>query len=123
VTTHDLTGPLYKQEQDVELARRQLYLGARTFDAAGDGIDEEIARALRDREPRIAAPMQRSQPSQQLIELERLREVVIRARVEPVDAVAQLAPRGEEKDRNPVSIGAQLRYHARPIEHREHPVE
>ncbi len=56
---------------------------------------------------RVAAPQQRAQAGQQLREGERLRQVVVGSRVEPLDPLAHGRPRGQEQDGRAVACRAQ----------------
>ena len=123
VAAHDLSGSLHEQQQDVELAGGQLDLGPRTLDTSSHGVDEEITGTLRHREPGVATTVQRSQPRQQFLEIERFRQVVVCAGVEAVDAIADGGSRGQEQDRYPVAVRAQGGDHGGPLEQRQHPVE
>jgi len=53
------------------------------------------------------AAQQRAQPREQLLERERLHQVVVGARVQPGDAVAHLVARGEHQDRRLGACAAQ----------------
>ena len=80
--------------------------------------DLEHRRAL-DR----PAARERAQPRQQLVERERLGEIVVGAGVEPVDAVGHLRPRGEHQHGRPDAVRAQAAADVEPVEVGEHRVE
>ena len=66
---------------------------------------------------------QRPQPREQLLEGERLGQVVVGARVEPGDPVGDGLARGEDEHRQVVPGAAQPPAHLEPVEPRHHDVE
>ena len=71
----------------------------------------------------LGAPQQGPQARQQLVELERLRQVVVGTGVETGDAIAGLGARREHEDRHPVAVGAQHLAHGEPVDDRHRHVE
>ena len=69
------------------------------------------------------APQQRAQPREELLERERLDEVVVGARVETGDPVAHGAARREHQDRHRVAVGADTACDLEPVDHGQHHVE
>ena len=70
-----------------------------------------------------AAPQQRAQPREQLLERERLDQVVVGARVEPAHAVGHRVARGQDEHRRAVAGGAQPAAHLEPVHARHQHVE
>ena len=71
---------------------------------------------------RYGAAQQRPQPGEQLLQRERLGEVVVRAGVEALDPVADRVPRGEHEDGEVVAGLAQRLGGLDPVEPRHHHV-
>jgi hypothetical protein len=69
------------------------------------------------------APQQGAHARVQLVERERLDEVVVGAGVEPRDAVADLVARGQHEDRRAVAAGAQAAADGEPVDARHADVE
>ena len=91
---------LGQQPQHRELVRRQLHRFAGHRDRALLEIDDELADPD-DRVPgRPCAPHRRSQASEELVDAERLRHVVVGACVESRDLLALLADGREDQDRD-----------------------
>ena len=72
---------------------------------------------------RVGAPQQRAQPGQQLLERERLGEVVVGAGVEPLDPVADRVAGGEHEDRQVVARRAERAGRLDAVEPRHHHVD
>ncbi len=72
---------------------------------------------------RAAAPEQRVDPGEQLLQPERLHHVVVRAELEARDLVALLALGGEDEDREVGVLGADLAHHVEPAETGQHHVD
>ena len=84
-------------------------------------LDRLIGQELRA--TRAAAPHQRPDARQQLVELERLREVVVGAGIEPAhDVLGRVACR-EHQDRRLATLAPQLRRHLQAVLLGEHHVE
>ena len=62
------------------------------------------------------APQERAQPCQQLLERERLHEVVVGARVQALHAVADADAGGQHQDRRAVAVGAEAAGHLEPVD-------
>ena len=85
-------------------------------------VDGYIGVRQRPAAPRNA-PQERAQAREQLVERERLRQVVVGACVEAGDAVGHFATRGEHEDRDRVLGGAELPADVEPVGRRHHHVE
>ena len=70
-----------------------------------------------------AAPLQRPHAGQQLVEPERLGEVVVRAGVEAADHVLHRVARGEHQDGRVAPLAAELRRHLEAVLLGQHDVE
>ena len=77
-------------------------------------------RALVDR---AGAAHERPQPGHDLLEAERLGDVVVAAGRQPGHPVLDGVAGGEEQDRDVLAVGAQLRQHGEPVEVGQHDVE
>ncbi len=82
------------------------------------GEPEHLARLLGER-----AAQDRAQAGEQLLELERLRQVVVGAGVEPLDPVADGVARGQHQDRDAVAAAAQPPGDVEAVEAGHHHVE
>ena len=110
--------------EQVELAAREL---ERLAAAGGDParrVDAQVGEGEhRARGPRRAAAQQRVQPRDELLDRERLDEVVVGARLQPGDAVGDLVARGEDADRRVVARRAQPRRDGVPVDAGQDDVE
>jgi hypothetical protein len=79
------------------------------------------AAARAGRVERLTAQL-RAHPRQELVDVERLHQVVIRARVEPRDAIAERVARGEHQDWHG-GDAAQATRDLEPVQARQHAVE
>ncbi len=88
---------------------------------------ERVEGVLADAQDRVEAvlrpALERPDAGQELDEAEGLREVVVGAGVEPLDARLHLAPGREHQDRRPVPLGPQAAQELEAVEAREHDVE
>ena len=91
-------------------------------DLARAGVERAGRRTQLRRRRRLAA-QERSQPGQQLLERERLHEVVVGARVETGDAVADGAAGRQHQDRDAVAVGAEPSRNLEPVDAGQHHVE
>ena len=66
---------------------------------------------------------ERPHPGQQLLGVERLGQVVIRAGVEPRDPIGGLGARRQHEDRHPVALGSQHPTDGQTVDGRHHQVE
>ena len=117
VVEHD-TLVAHEQLEQVELGLREIELTGAAPGPPGRRVDAQIGQ-LHDLVPglrRLRAAQQRPQPCQQLVQLERLREVVVGARIEPGHPVTGLRPRGEHQDRDLVAVGAQHLAHRQAVD-------
>src|SRR5438128_12037492 len=92
---------LFRSLQQRELLRREPDLVVAAPDLTGRRVERQVADAQHARPLGIAPPDDRPQPGEQLREGERLRQVVVRARVEAGDAVLDGVPRREHQHRSP----------------------
>ncbi len=69
------------------------------------------------------APEQGADASEQLLQRERLGQVVVGAGVQPLDAVADGVAGGEQEDRHAVALAPQAASDVQPVEARHHDVE
>src|SRR5581483_3361477 len=108
--------------EQLELAVRELDLALPAPDLAGVRVEHQVADHERRAAARRPAPHERAQPRQQLLALEGLDEVVVGARVQPLDPVAGLAARRQDEDRH-VAGRAQAPAHLDAVETRQAEVE
>src|SRR5215217_5589957 len=101
--------PLVAHEvlEQLELALRELDLALAAAHLMGVGVEGEVADAQRGHAARRPPAQQRPHPRQQLLALERLDEVVVRADVEPLDARVERVAGGQHQDRGVVLILAE----------------
>ncbi len=92
-------------------------------DPAGGGVEAQVAGLEHGGALGGAAPRERAQAREQLLERERLHEVVVGAAVEAGDAVLDGVARGEHQDRRPHVVSAQAAADLEPVEARQHHVE
>ena len=121
----DPPGSLGEQQQDVELAAGQLAphaADAHLARAAIDGQALEAQRlgARRRRPPR--APQDRAQARQHLARVERLRQVIVGAELQPHDAVQVVAARGQHQHRH-VGLRADAAADLEPVHVGQHHVQ
>src|SRR5205085_8268733 len=62
-----------------------------------------------------AATDDRTEPREQLFERKRLDEIVVGARIEASDAVAEAVTGGEHEDWHPIPFGAKTPAHRKPV--------
>ena len=107
------------------LARLRALLRRRTVDdaAASEGTVLQFADLSRGGVVDGAAPQQRAEPGQQLLERERLGQVVVGPGVEPGDPVRDGVARGEHEDRQLVAGLAHPPAHLEPVQPGHHHVE
>ena len=109
--------------EQLELARREPHLASVALHAAGAQVDPHAA-GLEHRGLALAGrPQLRAHPGEQLLERERLGDVVVRATVEPFDALFDRRLRGHHDHRQLGSASANRVEHLEPGAAREHQVE
>ena len=94
-------------------------------DAVARGVEPQLLEPDRvaDRPRRAGAAQQGPQARLQLADIERLDEVVVGARVEPVDAVRDRVARGQHQDRDAIARPAQLAADLEPVDARHADIE
>ena len=119
-----LAGVAHEQLEQVGLGRRQLETAPSTARVHRPEVEREVAEAEhRARLLGLRASQKRPQASEELVEVVRLRQVVVGARVEPLHPVADGVAGGEEEDRDAVSLPAQPARHVEAVEPGHHHVE
>src|SRR3954447_14268394 len=101
--------------EQLELALGELDAPVGAVDLVRVGIELEVARGQRRGAARRAAAQQGAHAREELLALERLDQVVVGARVEPLDARLQRIPSGEHENRD-VAVGAQPLGHLEAVE-------
>ena len=94
--------------------------------AAADLARARVERQVGEREQLVAAgraAQERAQPREQLLERERLDQVVVGAGVEPGDAVVDLVAGGQHQDRRRVPLAAERAAGLEPVHDRHQHVE
>ena len=121
---HDAALAAQQEFEQPEFARLQVDVLAAAPNGAGDEIHFEIARLQhgRRRSERRAA-RERVEPRHQLLEGERLDEIVVAAGLESVDPVVDAGEVGEEEHRRRHALRPHQRDDAEPVELRQHAVE
>src|SRR6266511_4865724 len=110
-----LAGAAHQLLEQRELLRGQRGRGVAPADLVGGRIEHEVAHR-EDRGPlRRRPPDQRPEPGVELGERERLREVVVRARVEPPHPVVHAVARGEDQDRSPPPVAPEPVHHLHTV--------
>ena len=103
----------------VSSKRRPLAAGVHRAEIEREvGEAQDVERLLLER-----PAQERAQPGEQLVERERLRQVVVRAGVEALDPVADRIARRQEQDRHPVALAAEPARDVEPVVPRHHHVE
>ena len=113
---HHAPGVVHEKRQEPVLERRQRDRHAAKRDA-------HLARVERQR-PGLSAParlpgraaQQRAQPRQQLLHFEGLRQVVVGAGVDALDALRPDAPGGQDENRKPAPVGPPALQHRQAVE-------
>jgi len=118
-----LVWPTHEQFEEGKFLRAELDLGLAAEDPTLGGIETEVANGEHDRTCGLPAPDERTQPGEELVEAERLGQVVIGTGVEPFDAVGNGASRSEEEDGHPAACRPKAPAHGKAIEIRQHHVE
>ncbi len=106
-----------------ELLRRQVKLGPGPPGALGRRVQPEVTLGQDHRAGPVVPPGQRAQPRGQLEQAERLDQVVVRARVEPPDPVADPVPGRQHQHRNPDARLAQPPAHTDPVQAGQHDIQ
>ena len=109
--------------EEPELLRGEVDLPVSPRDPAGRGIEDEVADGEHGRALRRPSPEERPHAREELVEGERLREVVVGAGVQARDAVLDAVPRREHEDRRPPVRRAQAPADLEPVDVGEHHVE
>ena len=103
----------HQQLEQVELGLGELERSAAALGRAAERVEGEVGDPQQLLGSRHAgAAEQRAQPREQLVERERLDEVVVGAGVEPGHAVGDLVARGEHEDRGARLAARRSRRHA-----------
>ena len=92
------------------------------IDLARVRVEAKVGNRERRGASRGPPPQQGAHPRQELLALERLDQVVVGSRVEPLDPIVRLGAGGEDQDRR-VALGAQAAADLDPVELRQPEVE
>jgi hypothetical protein len=124
----DAAGRAGEHAQELELDEGQLHLvpahlhrAPRHVDAQLAHLDDLVVQPLA-RPRRRRAPQQRAHATAELADRERLRDVVVRAQLEPEHLVELVVAGGEHDDRHR-ALGAEPLADLEPVELRQHQVE
>src|SRR6185369_4643577 len=99
--------PLHQGEQGAIFMNAEAHGLARTGDDASRRIDRDVPVMKHRRHAARRAPQNSPQAREELIDLERLDDVVVRAGIEAVDAIAELIPCGDDEGRRWVIAAAE----------------
>ena len=103
----DPAGVRHEQPEQLELRARQLHIALAAVTLHRVAVEHEILEGQHAGRAGRAAPPEGAQAGEQLIERERLHQVVVGPRVQTLDPVTDGGPRGEHQDGNPVARRAQ----------------
>ena len=119
----DLVGMEEEVLQELELPRREIEGVAVDRGDVAEPVERELPVAQHV-EPGGAAPaVERADPRQQLVEAERLGQVIIRAGVEPPHDILGRVERGEHEDRGRPALAPELGGDLEAVLLRQHDVE
>jgi hypothetical protein len=119
----DVTRVAHQQIEQGRLLGCQVQLGRAPPRTPRGGVEAEIPDRQHRWPVRAPPPDERAQSRTELAEAERLRQVVVGADVEPVDAIGDRVAGGEQQDRRP-SIGcAEPAADLEAVDARQHHVE
>ena len=113
----------HQRLEERELLRRELDLDIPAPDLPRRRVESQIPDLDDSRPLRDASARERAQPSVQLRERERLREIVVGAGVESGDAILDASARSQHEHGRPDSVLAPGATHAHSVEARQHQVE
>src|SRR5208337_5271772 len=120
---HDLTGAAHEILQELEFPRKQVDQLAVAPDRPLNKIHFQSAD-LQSSEPRVAAPAQeRLDPRRQLTDFERLHQVIVAARLQPVNAFVDGRERADHQGRRGVAFAAQGLNDRKPILAMQHSID
>src|SRR5215510_1260441 len=119
----DLAGAPRQVFKERVFLRGQLDLTPAASDSARPHVDAEIGDLYGLRTQRGTTPQQRPQARQQFMKIERLGQVIIRAHVEPRNAIRRRVARCQYQDRKSQSFRAQLAADFEAVLERQHDVE
>ncbi|GAA3121809.1 hypothetical protein GCM10020254_81320 [Streptomyces goshikiensis] len=120
-----LAGVAHEEFEQGRFGTAELQRAAPAAPGPGRRVEHEVGEAERGgaagrgRRP----PQQRADPRDQLVQGERLDEVVVGARLQAVDALADGVERGQDEDGRTVAHRAQLPADAEAVEDGHHDVE
>ena len=122
---HHLPGMAHQVLEQAELARLQLQHLATALDAALEQVHLQVGHAQAGVRLRTAAlaTQQAIQPRRQFGEGKRFRQVVIGAAAQALDALLDIAERGQDQGRGAVAAGAQGAQQFQAFQARQHAVE
>ena len=108
----------------MRLGRGELEAAAGAARFHGPEIEREVGETQHVDGLRVhGAAEQRAQSREQLLERERLRQIVVGPGVQPVDTVADRVSRRQQQDRDAISLATQAPRHVEPVVARHHDVE
>jgi hypothetical protein len=91
--------------------------------AAAHRVDLQVAEPDHGRLGAVAAPRERLQPRQELVEGERLRQVVVGAGLQPAHAVLDRVERGQDEHVHVLAGGTQAAQDLEPLDARQHEIQ
>ncbi len=114
---------MHQELEELELASGERDEAAAATDLARDGIQREVCHGERRRVPAGLAAQQRPDAGQELVEGERLCQVVVRSGVEAPHAVGDSLPGREHQDGRLHAPVAQRAAHGEPVARRQEHVQ
>lgn len=119
----DFSGMKHEVLEELELLGSQVEYAIADRDDMPQTIQSHRAAAQHVEPLGAAAPGERADPGQQLVELERLGEVVVGSGIEPADHVLHRIARSEHQDRSAATFAPELRGDLKAVLLRQHHVE
>src|SRR5581483_4350230 len=116
-------GAAHEQLEKGELLRGEVELVAAAPGSMGRGVEAQVADLEDGGTLDRSAPGERPKTRQELLEGERLRQVVVRSRVETADAVVDSVARRQHENRSPDAVVPQAAADLEAVRAREHDVE
>ena len=120
---HDFARPLREQKQELHFLRRQMQMPAAARRLVLPRINFQVRHADAFLLPHRPAAQDRPHPREQFRKRERLHEIIVRTKFEPIHAVGYPVGSRQENHRQRRAGRAQFFQHRPAIESRQHDIE